>query len=266
VNIDDASRHQLYLMALDAALVNRGRDPKWTSVNNISQNLRDAAQQIYDDANSNLKDAQTAYDDALTTQGAQDVLKARADVSMAQELLYTAQDYARTLQTGVNSTSVTAVQRVLDQATASAAQAKTAVSQAQANLDLLDAQIGKLVVKAPKDGVILTRAAEPGSVVNAGGVVLTMGDLNNLTITVYVPENRIGEVTLKETATVKVDSFPNETFNATVTFIADQAEFTPRNVQTVEGRMDTVFAVKLTLDNASGKLKPGMPADVTFGN
>ena len=265
VNIDEASRHQLYLMALDARLIARGRDPKWTASNNIDQDLRDAAQKIYDDAKSALTAAQNTYDDVLTSQGAQDVLKARANVSMAQELVYTAQDYLRSLQTGVNATSVTAVQRVLDQATASAAQAKTAVSQAQANLDLLDAQMGKLTVKAPSDGVILTRAAEPGSVVNAGGVVLTMGQLDKLTITVYVPEDRIGSVSLKEHASVAVDSFPGVSFDATVTFIADQAEFTPRNVQTVEGRKDTVFAVKLTLDNSSGKLKPGMPADVTFG-
>ena len=63
---------------------------------------------------------------------------------------------------------------------------------------------------------------------------------------------------------MKVDSFPNETFTAKVTRIADQAEFTPRNVQTAEGRATTVFAVKLAVDNAGGKLKPGMPADVYF--
>jgi HlyD family secretion protein len=64
---------------------------------------------------------------------------------------------------------------------------------------------------------------------------------------------------------VTVDSFPGETFTATVTYISSQAEFTPRNVQTVEGRKNTVFAVKLKLEDTSGKLKPGMPADVTFG-
>jgi len=265
VNIDDASKHQLYLMALDARLVARGRDPKWIAQNNIAQDLRDAAQTIYDDAKSNLKDAQNAYDDALNTQGAQDVLKARADVSMAQELVYTAQDYVRSLQTGVEAPSVTAVARQLDQAKAAAAQAQTAVSQSQANLALLDAQVEKLKVLAPVNGVILTRAAEPGSVVNAGGVILTLGQLDQLTITVYVPEDRVGEVSLGETASVAVDSFPGEPFHATVAFIADQAEFTPRNVQTVTGRKDTVFAVKLTLKNPDGKLKPGMPADVTFG-
>jgi HlyD family secretion protein len=63
---------------------------------------------------------------------------------------------------------------------------------------------------------------------------------------------------------VSVDSFPNQTFDATVTRIADQAEFTPRNVQTSEGRQTTVFAVKLAVQDPAGLLKPGMPADVAF--
>ena len=61
-----------------------------------------------------------------------------------------------------------------------------------------------------------------------------------------------------------VDSFPDEEFSATIIAISDEAEFTPRNVQTVEGRKTTVFAVKLQLSNPEGKLKPGMPADVVF--
>ncbi len=63
-----------------------------------------------------------------------------------------------------------------------------------------------------------------------------------------------------------VDSFPGEIFVATVSHIAEQAEFTPRNVQTVEGRTSTVFAIKLQVQDPAGKLKPGMPADVVFGN
>jgi HlyD family secretion protein len=135
---------------------------------------------------------------------------------------------------------------------------------AQANLDLLDAQIGKMTVNAPVNGVVMTRNAEPGSVVNAGAVLLTLGRLDELSITVYVPEDRMGEVMLGQSTAVTVDSFPGIVFNATVSYISDQAEFTPRNVQTVSGRKNTVFAVKLNLKDTSGKLKPGMPADVSF--
>jgi multidrug resistance efflux pump len=263
-NIDDFTRRQMFLLARDARLKAKGVDPKWVS-SNIAQDLRDAAQTIFDDAKSRLDDAQTAYDDAVTTQGALDVQKARAQTSMANERYYTALDYVRVLQTGVESSSVTASQRVLDQAKAAVMQAQSTVKQAQANLDLIDAQIAKVTVTAPVDGVVLTRAGELGSVVNAGGTVLTLGRLDELTITVYVPEDRMGEVSMGQPARVTVDSFPGETFSATVTFIADQAEFTPRNVQTVDGRKNTVFAVKLKLSDNTGKLKPGMPADVSFG-
>jgi membrane fusion protein YbhG len=143
-------------------------------------------------------------------------------------------------------------------------QARIAVQLAQANLDLLDDQIAKTIVLAPVDGVVMTRNAEPGSVVNAGAALLTLARLDKLTITVYVPEDRIGEVSLGQAADVSVDSFPEVVFNAAVSYISDQAEFTPRNVQTVSGRKNTVFAVKLNLKDTSGNLKPGMPADVTF--
>jgi HlyD family secretion protein len=63
---------------------------------------------------------------------------------------------------------------------------------------------------------------------------------------------------------VKVDSFPAQAFEAQVRYISDQAEFTPRNVQTAEGRSSTVYAIKLTVTDPQGKLKPGMPGDVAF--
>ncbi len=95
-------------------------------------------------------------------------------------------------------------------------------------------------------------------------MALTLANLSNLTLTVYIPEDRYGEVTLGQTVRVTVDSFPGETFRAVVVHISDRAEFTPRNVQTVEGRKTTVFAIKLRLEDPQGKLKPGMPADVVF--
>jgi HlyD family secretion protein len=91
-----------------------------------------------------------------------------------------------------------------------------------------------------------------------------MADLAKLTITVYVPEDRYGQISRGQSATVQVDSFPSLVFQARVTHIADEAEFTPRNVQTVEGRSSTVYAVKLVVTDPDGRLKPGMPADVTF--
>lgn len=152
----------------------------------------------------------------------------------------------------------------LTEAQARLEQAGAAVDQAQAELDLIDVQLSKLEVRAAVTGIVMTRNIEPGEVVQPGASLLTIGELDRLTITVFVPEDRYGQIQLNESASVQVDSFPGETFSATVQRIADQAEFTPRNVQTEEGRSTTVFAVKLAIDNPEGKLKPGMPADVYF--
>jgi HlyD family secretion protein len=81
-----------------------------------------------------------------------------------------------------------------------------------------------------------------------------------------VPEDRYGELRVGQAALVTVDSFPDVIFQAKVVRIADQAEFTPRNVQTDEGRRTTVFAVELSIEDSSGQLKPGMPATVRFEN
>ncbi len=135
---------------------------------------------------------------------------------------------------------------------------------AQGAVEVIQTQIDKLLVTTPVDGVVLVRTAEPGEVLVAGAPLITLLQLEDLTITVYVPEDRYGAIRLGQAASVRVDSFPGEAFPATVVHIADQAEFTPRNVQTEEGRRTTVFAIQLRVENQDGKLKPGMPADVTF--
>ena len=114
------------------------------------------------------------------------------------------------------------------------------------------------------DGVILTRNIEPGEFVQPGAVAFAIANLDQLTITVYVPEDQYGNIQLGQAASVTVDSFPGETFDAEVVHIADQAEFTPRNVQTIEGRSSTVYAIKLKVTDSEGKLKIGMPADIVF--
>ena len=228
------------------------------------KHLGNAGSTLYNNARSELEDAQKAYNELLDTKAADAVLQARADLSVAQERYYAALDMLRNLQTGEQSTMVTAAQGVVDQAQAAVDQAQKAVQQAQANLDLLDAQIAKLVVNAPMDGKVLTRNVEPGEFVQPGAVAFALADLNNITITVYVPEDRYGQISLGEQAQVTVDSFPGQTFTAEVIHIADQAEFTPRNVQTVEGRSSTVYAIKLKVTDSEGRLKIGMPADVVF--
>lgn len=222
-----------------------------------NKGLFDAAQDYYDEALSDLEDAQKEYDDLLDTDAAEDIEYARGQVIIAQQRYDAAYARLLTLQTGAESPAVLAAAKELDKA-------KSTLAQAEASLALVDAQIAKLMVNAPMDGVILTRNVEPGEFVQPGATMLTIGNINELTITVYIPENRYGEILLGQSAEVMVDSFPGEVFTAAVTQIADKAEFTPRNVQTVEGRSSTVFAIKLKVADPEGKLKIGMPADVTF--
>ncbi len=147
------------------------------------------------------------------------------------------------------------------------AKASLAAARAQARVDAetLDLQLDKLLVTAPLSGVVLARSIEPGEVLIAGAQALSIGQLDRLTVTVFLPEDRYGQVDLGDHVQLAVDAFPDQAFDAVVTRIADQAEFTPRNVQTQEGRRTTVFGIELTVSDPGGLLKPGMPADVTFG-
>ncbi|MFQ6102319.1 MAG: HlyD family secretion protein [Anaerolineae bacterium] len=106
------------------------------------------------------------------------------------------------------------------------------------------------------DGLVTTRSGRTGETATAGAPLLTIANLDEVTLVIYIPENRIGQV--------QVDSFPERVFAGEVASIAGEAEFTPRNVQTQEERVNLVFAVKVRILNPNRDLKPGMPADATI--
>jgi len=143
-------------------------------------------------------------------------------------------------------------------------QARINVEAAQANLDLLNDQVGKMTITAPVDGVVMTRTVDPGDVVNPSSELLSLARLNALTITVYISENSYKNISMGQKATVTVDSFPGQAFTATVAYISNQPEFLPRTTKTVSASQSTVYAVRLQLNDSSGKIKSGMPADVSF--
>jgi HlyD family secretion protein len=229
-----------------------------------SQTLREQAQKQLDSAQAELNAAQESYNQMLTSAASQDVLEARARVAVARARYDAANDRVNVLRTGEDSLNVKAVQNGLAQAKAAVSQAEAGLAQAQAAMNGIDLQIAKATVTSPIDGVVLTRNLEAGETVSPGSTLMTIGQLDEVQLVVYIPEDRYGEINLGEKAEVRVDSFTRETFSGTVVHISDQAEFTPRNVQTIEGRLATVYAVKLLVSNPDLKLKPGMPADVTF--
>ncbi len=227
-----------------------------------NSDLQNASQALLDSATDELKAAQSAYDGMLTSNAAQSVLEARARVAAAQARLDNAQDRLNMLQTGGESLQLEAARVGLDQAKAAGEQARSGKAQAEASLKVIDLQIDKCTVRAPQSGVITSRDLDIGELVVPGGTVMVVSQLSPVTVTVYVPEDRYGQIDLGQAATVSVDSFPGQTFSGTVRWISSEAEFTPRNVQTVSGRKATVYAVKVEVPNESGLLKPGMPADV----
>jgi multidrug resistance efflux pump len=137
------------------------------------------------------------------------------------------------------------------------------INLAQQNVNVAEQNLKRATVTAPAKGTVLDLPYNKGELVNAGSIVATMADLDKVTLVVYVPEDKVGRISLDQEVDVKTDSFPNKTFTGTIIKIADQAEFTPASIQTKEQRVNLVFAVTVSLANGGHRLKPGMPADAT---
>ncbi len=226
--------------------------------------LEKSANDQLEAARMELDDARHDYNTMLSTTAAQDVLEARAKVAVAQYTLDNSRDALLMLQTGDQSLQVKAAEAAVKAAEAAAAQAKGGLEQAKEALKLADMQLERTVVKAPFDGVILSSNIQVGELAAAGGPVMRIGKLDTLDLVVYLPEDQYGKVKLGDQVAVTVDSFPGHQYTGEVIYISDEAEYTPRNVQTEKGRTASVYAVKIRLDNPDLQLKPGMPADVDF--
>ncbi|MFN8499594.1 MAG: efflux RND transporter periplasmic adaptor subunit [Anaerolineae bacterium] len=142
--------------------------------------------------------------------------------------------------------------------------AEANVAQAEARLRTLKAERDRLTVRAPLGAMVGEEIAHVGEAAQPGVSLLRLNDLDSVTLTVYIPESDLGHVTVGAAAEVRVDAFPGRVFNGGVVFIAPEAEFTPKNVQTADKRTTLVFPVKIKLPNPDGLLKPGMPADAVF--
>ncbi len=148
--------------------------------------------------------------------------------------------------------------------TVEAAQIK--IIQARAQLADIEAQLKEMQVVAPAESILEVLSVKVGDVLPANGQVATILLPQHLWVRVYVPETWLGKIKLGEQVRVRVDSFPGKDFPGVVEQINRQAEFTPRNVQTVEDRIKQVFGVKIRLPNDDDRLRAGMAADVYFQN
>jgi HlyD family secretion protein len=154
------------------------------------------------------------------------------------------------LMAGPSAPEVTVAERALDLERAKAAAVR--------------AQQRRFRLTSPVDGIVLEQVLHAGELAAPTATILTIADLEQVTLTVYVPATEVGHVQLGQPVRVAVDSFPGREFEGRVAHIGEEPEFTPRNVTTQEERVNTFYAVEVELDNPDGLLKPGMPADATF--
>jgi len=142
--------------------------------------------------------------------------------------------------------------------------AQAELKQAQAQLDAANIQLDYMKVMSPIKASVISIPINKGENVTPGTPVAVIADLSDLTVDIYISEKQIGKVKLGKKVTAKVDSYPKTKFSGKIIRIANKPEFTPANIETKEQRVKLVYAVKVRLDGSGGKLKPGMPADISF--
>ena len=140
-------------------------------------------------------------------------------------------------------------------------QARARLEQAKRAFEFTQIRLGYAILETPISGVILSEHIESGEYVVPGTPIVTVGALETVWLRGYINETDLGRVKLGQSATVTTDSYPDKTYEGRVAFIASEAEFTPKNVQTTEERVKLVYRVKIDIPNAEMELKPGMPAD-----
>jgi HlyD family secretion protein len=210
---------------------------------------RDAAAQRMEDAKRDLDRALALRDGGAASPEAYD--KARLAYDIAKNQAEGAQEQFALVRAGPRRERI-------DAQRAQVAQAEAAVRQ-------IEAMLANMTIRSAFDGIVTVRHREPGEIVPAGAAVLTVMNPDDRWVRIYVPETRIGGIRLGLPAVLACDTFQGKTYPGEVSFIASQAEFTPKTVQTAEERVKLVYAVKVRITgDPSLDLKPGMPVDVTI--
>ncbi len=135
------------------------------------------------------------------------------------------------------------------------------ISRAKSGVSVIDSQLDDTVAMAPIDGVVLVKSADPGEVLAAGTPIVTLGDIDHPWLRGYVPQSKLGQVKLGMPVAIHSDSYPGKTYRGKVSFIASEAEFTPKQIQTTEERVKLVYRIKVEVENPGRELKLNMPVD-----
>ncbi len=207
------------------------------------------AQERLADALRDFQRAQRLFDGGAVSQEMLD--KTETATRVAETAVDQTQERVRILEEGPRRERITAQ--------------RAAVAQAEAAVAQVDAALSNTVVTIPFPGIVTLRHREPGETAGPGAPVLTIMDPEDRWVRIYVREDRIGQVSLGQAATISSDTYPERSYRGEVIFIASEAEFTPRNVQTTEERVKLVYAVKVQItQDPSHDLKAGIPADVVL--
>jgi membrane fusion protein YbhG len=202
-----------------------------------------AAAAVLDQAEKQLKRMQGLLDAGSGTAKARDDALGRRDAAAAG--LDGAREGLRKLRAGYRKEEIAA--------------ARARAAAASARIAQLQQQISDATIASPTTGIVTEKVAEQGELLPAGALILVITDLDGAWLNVYIPEPDLGRVRLGQPAQVLTDG--GERRRGRVTFIASQAEFTPKNVQTRDERVKLVYKVKITLENTDGLFKPGMPGE-----
>ena len=201
-------------------------------------------------AEAQMVQAQKAVDE--TRAG---VRKSKADATLAGKTLKRSEElvgrgFISRNKLDSDQTGMEGAMAGMAQASSRVAEAEAAVATAQARVDSLRATLNDTSLKAPISGRVLYRLAEAGEVLAAGGKALTLVDLSDMYMTVYLPTDKAGQVALGAEARIVLDALAEQAIPATVSFVAPKAQFTPREVETRSEREKLMFRIKLRADPA----------------
>ena len=138
------------------------------------------------------------------------------------------------------------------------------IARAEAGLALIETQLADTEVYSPIDGVVLVKASEPGEILSAGTPVVTIGDLDRPWLRAYIRQTDLGKVKPGDNVKITTDSYPGKFYQGRISFIASEAEFTPKQIQTQEERVKLVYRIKIDVENPEHELKSNMPADAVI--
>lgn len=230
---------------LDYARLDWDRAQTLFKNDDISKQQFDQARTKFESAQAVLRQAQEKESEVKEGPRKEDIAGARADVARAAAAVQTAE---------ANRLEVQRKEEELQQR-------KSEIERTEAQAGISEKQLSDTEIFTPIDGVVLVKSAEPGEVLAAGTTVVTVGDLEHPWLRAYINETDLGRVKLGQKVKLTTDSYPTKTYWGHVSYIASQAEFTPKQIQTKEERVKLVYRIKIEVENKEHELKDNMPVD-----